>query len=58
MWYKLHVINFMLLMPSCSNLPSQGSVIFRHHLPLQANRKTKPAGKVTKIQLNKYVKIT
>ena len=47
MRYKLHMINFRLLMPRSSNLSSRSSVIFHHHLPLQANGKTEAANKVT-----------
>lgn len=45
-------------MPSWSNLSSQSSIIFHHHLPLQANGKTEAADKVTKIQLKKDAKRT
>jgi len=58
MRYKLHTINFRLLMPSWSNLPNQSSVIFHYHLPLQVNEKTEATSKVTKIQLKKDAKRT
>lgn len=58
MRYKLHTINFRFLMPSWSNLSSQSSIIFHHHLPLQANGKTEAADKVTKIQLKKDARRT